>query len=171
MRRKCLGIFIIFYIFTLYSFAETFSMTLDGNAHILSYNDLKRFLSMNLTTYTANGLYRSYESLGNSCGNNKLLFDEKCETEFANNLIKLTGYVKEVRRSILDEYIVELGTTETFSWDIGVVYPKRISQAMKSELMKLREGDYFEAAVITRNTYMYVDVPVWNSNGIYRTEP
>lgn len=171
MKKKYLGIFIIFYIFTLYAFAETCTSTLDGNAHILSYSDLKRALSTNLTIYTANELYRAYESLRISCGNNELLFDEKRETEFANKLIKLTGYVKEVRRSILNEYIVELGTTETFSWNIGVVYPKRISQAMKSELMKLREGDYFEAVVITRNTYMYVDVPVWNSNGIYRTEP
>ena len=37
--------------------------------------------------------------------------------------------------------------------------------------MTLKQGDYFEAIVITRDTYMYVDIPVWNSNGIYRTEP
>ena len=42
---------------------------------------------------------------------------------------------------------------------------------MLNELMMLKEGDYFEAVVMTRTNDLYVDVPVWDSNGTYRTEP
>lgn len=150
---------------------DYFSITLDGNAHVFSHSDLKKVLSLNCSDYSANELYRAYDKLRESCGNNELLFDQKRKTEFANQIIKISGYVKQVRKSILDEYIVELENTDTWAWDIGVVYPKRISSAMVNELMTLKQGDYFEAIVITRDTYMYVDIPVWNSNGIYRTEP
>ena len=168
MKKKFfLILFLSFIIFASY----TQSFRLDGNAHVFSYNDLKQILSTEPASFSANEFYRSYDNLRNSCGNNDLLFEEKCKTEFANRLIKISGRVKQIRKSILGEYIVELGTTETWAWNIGVVYPEKISQAMKSELMKLREGDYFEAIVITRSTYLYVDVPVWNSNGTYRTEP
>ena len=170
MKKRFLGIIIV-NIFCFLLFPESFSLTLDGNAHIFSYNDLKRLHEMNPAKYSADGLYRSYDNLRKSCGNNEILFDEKCKTEFANQLITIIGHVKQVRKSILDEYIVELEANETWAWNVSVVYPKRISQKMKGELMQLRQGDYFEALAITRSTYMYVDVPVWNSNGTYRTEP
>lgn len=171
MKKKLLLVFSVFTYFITCCFADSFSLTLDGNAHIFSYNDFKKIYSYNVDKYSANELFRAYERLLDSCGNNELLFDQKCETDFANQLIKISGYVKQVRKSILDEYIVVLGTTDTWAWDIGVVYPKRISSAMINELMTLKQGDYFEALAITRNTYLYVDVPVWNSNGTYRTEP
>ena len=171
MRRKNIGVFVLLCTITISAFAESFSITLDGNAHIFSYNDLKKILSMNCAIYTANELYRSYENLRNSCGNNKLLLEQKEKNEFANQLIKISGKVKQVRKSILDEYIVELYTSDSIFYDIGVVYPKRISQKMINELMTYKQGDYFQATVLTRRNDMYVDVPVWNSNGTYRTEP
>lgn len=154
-------------------YAQQLVFTLYGNAHIFSYNDLKKIYESksSLGKYSANALYLDYDNLRNACGNNELLFDQKRETEFANRIIVISGYVKRVRKSFLDEYIVELGTTETWAFDIGVVYPKRISNAMINELLTLKAGDYFEAFAVTRNIYMYVDVPVWNSNGTYRTEP
>lgn len=170
MKEKVLLLTFIIYG-CLSCYAQQFVITLDGNAHILSYNDLKIIHESKIKKYSANALYLDYDNLRNSCGNNELLFDQKRETEFANRIIVISGYVKQVRKSFLDEYIVELGTTETWAFDIGVVYPKRISNAMINELLTLKAGDYFEAFAITRNTYMYVDVPVWNSNGAYRTEP
>ena len=171
MKKKFFSIFFSFACLIACCFADSFTATLDGNAHIFSYTDFKKIYNFTVDTYSANELYRSYKRLQEACGNNELLFDQKRKTEFANQLIKISGYVKRVRKSILDEYIVELGTTATWSWDIGVVYPKRISSAMINELMNLRQGDYFEALAITRDTYLYVDIPVWNSNGTYRTEP
>ena len=86
--------------------------------------------------------------------------------------IVIYGYINQVRKSILDEYIVELSVNVDWAvFNISVVYPKKISPAMKEELMYLKRGDYFQALVFTRSTYAYVDVPVWNSNGTYRTEP
>lgn len=167
--KKSVLFFAMLLLFCSFNFAQSF--WLDGNAHIFSYNDFKKVHEMNVDIYSPNDLYRVYENLRTECGNNELLFDQKCETEFANKLIRISGRVKQVRKSILDEYIVELGTTELFAWDIGVVYPKRISNAMINELMTLKAGDYFEANVITRSSYFYVDIPVWNSNGTYRTEP
>lgn len=170
-RRFFLLTFIIYGCLSCY--AQQFAYTLDGNAHILPYNDLKEIYESksSIKKYSANALYLDYNNLRNSCGNNELLFDQKRETEFANRIIIISGYVKQVRKSFLDEYIVELDTTETWAFDIGVVYPKRISNAMLNELLTLKAGDYFETIAVTRNTYMYVDVPVWNSNGTYRTEP
>lgn len=151
--------------------AQSFSFRKVGNAAIFSYNDLKQIHETDWRRYTANDLYRQYDNLRDSCGNNELLFEQRRETEFANRMIKISGTIKQIRRSILSEYIVELGTTEPWAWDIGVVYPERISQAMINELMTLKAGDRFEALVVTRSTYMYVDVPVWDQNGVYRTEP
>ncbi len=135
-------------------------------------NDLKTLHESKSTihSYSANGLYREYDRLRESCGNNELLFEQKKETAFAHAVIVLSGYVSQVRKSFFNEYIVELETTESLA-DIGVVYPEKISAAMLSDLMNLKRGDYFEAIVITRSTYLYVDVPVWNQNGVYRTEP
>ena len=152
-------------------FAESFSFMFDGNAHIFSYNDLKKVLETDWVCVSANDLYKSYKSLRESCGNNKLLLEQKEKTEFSNCLIKIYGKVKQVRKSILDEYIVELYTADSIFYDIGVVYPERISQAMINKLITLKEGDYFEATVVTRRNDRYVDVPVWNFNGVYRTEP
>lgn len=142
-----------------------------GNAHIFSYNNLKYIHEQknNMPEYSANGLIQWYNRLNDSCGNNELLFEQKKETEFANNAIVITGYVYQVRKSFFDEYIVELDTSDSFY--VGVVYPKKISQAMISELMNLKQGDYFKAIVCTRSTCRYVDVPVWDQNGVYRTEP
>lgn len=153
-------------------FGDGMRFKLDGNAHIFSYNDLKTLHESKSTihSYSANGLYRAYDRLRESCGNNELLFEQKKETAFAHAVIVLSGYVSQVRKSFFNEYIVELETTESLA-DIGVVYPEKISAAMLSDLMNLKRGDYFEAIVITRSTYLYVDVPVWNQNGVYRTEP
>ena len=166
------SLFFIFFVISIASIiAESISIDVYGNAHVLSHNDLKNVLSRNWTLFTANNLYRGYENLRNSCGNNELLFEKKKETDFANNIIRISGNVKRVRKSVLNEYIVELYTPDSMLADIGVVYPKLISQAMINELMNYKQGDYFEAVVITRSTYLYVDVPVWNQNGVYRTEP
>lgn len=142
-----------------------------GNTHVLSYNDLKTLHELSINYTSADDLYKEYSNLKKSCGDNEILFEEKTKTDFANKLIKITGRVSKVRKSILDEYIVELETNELWAWNIGVVYPQGISQAMKNELMQLYSGDYFESLAITRSTYMYVDVPVWNQNGVYRTTP
>lgn len=145
--------------------------TLYGNAHVLSYSDLKSLHELSIGYTSADDLYKDYSNLRKSCGDNEILFEEKTKTDFANKLIKISGRVSKVRKSILDEYIVELETNELWAWNVGVVYPQKISQTMKNELMQLCSGDYFECLAITRNTYMYVDVPVWNQNGIYRTTP
>lgn len=170
MKKKIVTI-IVMLLFIPFVFADTFSFRLDGNVHILSYNNLKKIHELDVANYSANELYQAYNKLRDSCGNNELLFDQKRKTEFANQLIRISGYVKQVRKSILDEYIVELETTVIGAWNIGVVYPEKISSAMINELMTIKQGDYFEALIITRDTYMYVDVPVWDSNGTYRTEP
>lgn len=152
-------------------FSESLEGSLVGNAHIFSYNTLKRIHEQknNMPEYSANGLIQWYNRVKDSCGNNELLFEQKKETEFANKGIVITGYVYQVRKSFFDEYIVELDTSDSFY--VGVVYPKKISQAMVSELMNLKQGDYFKAIVCTRSTCRYVDVPVWDQNGVYRTEP
>ena len=68
-------------------------------------------------------------------------------------------------------FLLVLKCNESLVSDLAVVYPSRISEAMKKELMNLNIGDYFEALVVGRSSWYYVDVPVWNSNGTYRTEP
>ena len=94
------------------------------------------------------------------------------QKEAQNTLIVIYGYVNLVRRSILDEYIVELQVQRDWNiMNVSVVFPKRISQAMINELTTIKKGDYFESIAMTRTTSAYVDVPVWNSSGIYRTEP
>lgn len=101
---------------------------------------------------------------------NQLLFDETIKTKVANKIIKISGTVKQVL-SYSSEYIVELNTYEDWALPVGVVYPKEISQAMLNELMSIKTGNHFEAIVMTRDTYIYVDIPVWDQNGVYRTEP
>lgn len=97
---------------------------------------------------------------------------EQKQKEAQNSLIVIYGYVNLVRRSILDEYIVELQVQRDWSiMNVSVVFPKRISSAMINELMQIKKGDYFESIAFTRTTSAYVDVPVWNSSGTYRTEP
>ncbi len=168
--KKSIMFFTMLLVLCSFTFAESLSFMLDGNAHVFSYNNFKKVHKMNTTKYSANSLYLEYDNLRTVCGNNELLFDQKRKTEFANQLITISGYVTQVRKSIYGEYIVELKTTKSLFSDIGVVYPKRISNAMLNELMTLKAGDYFEAIAITRDTCMYVDIPVWNSNGTYRTE-
>lgn len=162
---------LVFFTLFLNFFCHGFPCTLDGNVHVFAYNDLKTLHNIVVKKVSATELYQDYESLRQSCGRNEILFEEKIRTIFANRILKISGRVHQVRKSFLDEYIVELETNETWAWNIGVVYPNKISQAMKNELMQLRQGDYFEALATTRNTYLYVDVPVWNQNGVYRTEP
>ena len=104
-------------------------------------------------------------------GDNSLMKEQK-QKETQNTLIVIYGYVNLVRRSILDEYIVELQVQRDWAiMNVSVVFPKRISQAMINELTTIKKGDYFESIAMTRTTRAYVDVPVWNSSGIYRTEP
>lgn len=154
-------------------FSHQFEVSKIGNVVLCSYSTLKQIHDMadKIPIFSADEHYREYDSLVESCGNNKLLIDKKLEEEFANKLQRICGFVYQVRRSILNEYIVELRTSEAWSWNVKVVYPKQISQAMINELLSLKEGDYFEAIVLTRATYLYVDVPVWNQSGVYRTEP
>ena len=164
-------VFVLVLITAVSFFAAPQSFRLDGNAHIFSYNDLKSILAKDHAHYTANELYRSYQSLRESCGSNSLLLEQKEKNEFANQAIRISGTVARVRRSFFDEYIVELNTSDAWGYDVGVVYPKKISAAMVRELIALQEGQHFECVVITRKNSMFVDVPVWNQNGVYRTEP
>lgn len=110
--------------------------------------------------YTPSELYRLYNQ-------NAIKF----ENDFKYKAFKIKGYIARIRRGFLDEYIVELKCSESWVSDLAVVYPSRISEAMKKELMNMNIGDYFEALVVGRDNWFYVDVPVWNSNGTYRTEP
>lgn len=168
---KKIAVLIMLCFCTCLCFSQPFSISKDGNACIFSYNALKSLHEQkdNIAKYTANELSSWYDRIRDACGNNELLFEQKKETEFANHGIVISGYVYQVRKSILDEYIVELNTSDFFN--VGVVYPKKIPQVMVGKLMNLKRGDYFEAIVCTRSTYLYVDVPVWNQNGVYRTEP
>ena len=129
---------------------------------VISRSQLADFLeqSKNITGYTPDDLYRYYEQ-------NAL----KYEHEFNRVAFKIHQYVARVRRGLFNEYIVELRCNESWVSDLSVVYPSRISEAMKQDLMNLNVGDYFEALVVGRSDWYYVDVPVWNSNGTYRTQP
>ena len=152
MKRKLVTIFIVFLgIFTV--FAEDI---------VISRSQLASFLeqSKNMTGYTPDDLCKYYDQ-------NSL----KYENDFKHTAFKVRGYVARIRRGFFDEYIVELKCNESWVSDLSVVYPKKISEAMKKELMNLNIGDYFEALVVGRESWYYVDVPVWNSNGVYRTEP
>ena len=150
-------------------FCETkFPQTREGNTHILSNTDLKKLQSEPVNKYTTDSLYKEYDALRKSCGKDSELFEKKCSQEFADRAIKISGYIKKVKKNVLGEYIVDLGTTKLLAWDIGVVYPRKTADDVIAKILSLKEGDYFEAVVYTRETYMYVDMPVWNDNGSYR---
>lgn len=148
---------------------------LDGNAHVFSYNNLAKLHQMKkdgqIERISAEQLYDFYDRIYQQYGDNSLMKEQK-QKEAQNSLIVIYGYVNLVRRSILDEYIVELQVQRDWSiMNVSVVFPKRISSAMINELMQIKKGDYFESIAFTRTTSAYVDVPVWNSSGTYRTEP
>lgn len=148
---------------------------LDENAHMFSYNNLAKLHQMKkdgqIERISAEQLYDFYDRIYQQYGDNSLMKEQK-QKEAQNSLIVIYGYVNLVRRSILDEYIVELQVQRDWSiMNVSVVFSKRISSAMINELMQIKKGDYFESIAFTRTTSTYVDVPVWNSNGTYRTEP
>ena len=93
------------------------------------------------------------------------------ENKFKLVAFGIRGQVARIHRGFFDEFIVELKCNESLVSELAVVYPSKISEAMKNELMKLNIGDYFEALVVGRSSWYYVDIPFWNSNGTYRTEP
>ncbi len=111
--------------------------------------------------YTPDELYRIYE-------NNAL----KYENQFYHKMFVVKGEVTTIRRSIFDEYIVELECNESWITDLAIVYPKNISKAMKEKLINLSPGEHYRALVVGRKDWSYVDVPVWDEgNGVYITEP
>ena len=174
MKKKLFTIiFLAFITSTIFSQSMTFQ--LDGNAHVFSYNNLAKLHQMKkdgqIERISAEQLYDFYDRIYQQYGDNSLMKEQK-QKEAQNSLIVIYGYVNLVRRSILDEYIVELQVQRDWSiMNVSVVFPKRISSAMINELMQIKKGDYFEALVVGRSSWYYVDVPVWNSNGTYRTEP
>jgi hypothetical protein len=91
------------------------------------------------------------------------------ELDFANKVFVITGHVARIRKGFFDEYIVELEVRDSFI-DISVVYPKTISQAKINDIAVLQKGDYFEAVVSGRQSYMYVDVLYYKLNGVTRME-
>ena len=123
--------YLLFYYFlfiTVTAFSQSISFNIIGNAHIFSREDLIKVLEMgknDRAKISTSGLYQAYKNLEKSCGNNSILFEEKKKTDFANRVIRIYGNVKRVRTSILDEYIVELNTPDSWVYDIGVVYPKK----------------------------------------------
>jgi hypothetical protein len=170
MKRKILVLlFSIF--FELFPFSQSYR--LDDNAHIFSYNDLKMIFEMKrqgkVTKLSANEFYHYCARNMNEYSDNSLM-QEKIAEKISNTVILIYGYVSQVRRSFLDEYIVELEAEDSL-FNVSVVYPKKISQAMIDELTHLRRGNYFESLVITRKGSAYVDVPVWSQNNVYLTEP
>lgn len=174
MKRKVVLLVVFTFIVTSV-FSQSLSFQLNGNAHIFSYNDLAKIHQMKkngeIQRISAEQLYDFYDSIYKQYGDNSLMKEQK-QKEAQNSLIIIYGYVNLVRKSILDEYIVELQVQRDWSiLNVSIVFPKRISSAMINELMQIKKGDYFESIAFTRTTSAYVDVPVWNSNGTYRTEP
>ena len=174
MKKKLFTIIFLAFI-TSTIFSQSMTLQLDGNAHVFSYNNLAKLHQMKkdgqIERISAEQLYDFYDRIYQQYGDNSLMKEQK-QKEAQNSLIVIYGYVNLVRRSILDEYIVELQVQRDWSiMNVSVVFPKRISSAMINELMQIKKGDYFESIAFTRTTSAYVDVPVWNSNGTYRTEP
>ena len=174
MKRKVVLLVVFTFIVTSV-FSQSLSFQLNGNAHIFSYNDLAKIHQMKkngeIQRISAEQLYDFYDSIYKQYGDNSLMKEQK-QKEAQNSLIIIYGYVNLVRKSILDEYIVELQVQRDWSiLNVSIVFPKRISSAMINELMQIKKGDYFESIAFTRTTSAYVDVTVWNSNGTYRTEP
>lgn len=151
--KKKIFFFLFLSLFILSAFAEDI---------VISRSQLADFKEQMKTAYgyTPDELYRFYNQ-------NAVKF----ENDFKYKAFKIKGYVSRIRRGFFDEYIVELKCNENWVSDLAVVYPSRISEAMKNDLMNLNIGEYFEALVVGRAAWFYVDVPVWNSNGTYRTEP
>lgn len=174
MKKKLLTV-ILFSFITAILFSQSITFQLDGNAHVLSYNNLSELHQMKesgkLKRFSTERLHDFYYKIYKENNDNALMKEQK-QKEAQNSVIVIYGFVNLVRKSILDEYIVELqGQGQWSSMSVSVVFPKRISPAMLNELMQLKKGDYFESIAFTRTSSAYVDVPVWNSNGIYRTEP
>lgn len=170
MKKKTL-LFLVAIFFEIFSFSQSFR--LDGNAHVFSYNDLKTMFDMKkqgkVTRFSANEFYHYCAASIEKYSDNSLMQEKKAE-ERSNTLIVIYGHVSQVRKSFLDEYIVELDAEDSL-FNVSVVFPKKISKAMINELAQLRRGDYFESLAITRGGSAYVDVPVWEQNSVYRTEP
>jgi hypothetical protein len=124
----------------------------------VSLEKFKQFKSSKLERFPAPDLYTYYQQ-------NAIQF----ESNIKNKVFIITGYVSRIRKGFFDEYIVELKVPKSFS-DISVVYPSTISQAKIKDLAEISIGDYFEAVVVGRSGYMYVDVLYYKLNGATRTE-
>ena len=135
-----------------------------ANDIVISRSQLTEFWKViksdNYNPWTPDDLCKLYEE-------NSVRYDNK----FKHVAFGIRGQVARIRRGFFDEYIVELKCNESWVSDLAVVYPSKISEAMKNELMNLNIGDYFEALVVGRSSWYYVYIPFWNSNGTYRTEP
>jgi hypothetical protein len=133
-----------------------------GNAFADGYCSLEQFKKFkndhDMPKISASSIYANYKENG-----------IQFESNFKNSAFIITGRVARVRKGFFDEYIVELDVPDSFS-DISVVYPASISQAKIKDLAALSKGDYFEALVSGRSTYMYVDVLYYKLNGATRTE-
>lgn len=153
MKKKFLFL-LFFFVITLSVFTEEI---------VISRNQLSDFFEKTKTMegYTPDELYRIYHQ-------NEL----KYENKFYHVVFVVQGRITTIRKSFLDEYIVELECSEDWLCNLAIVYPKKISAAMKEKLMNLSPGEYYRALVVGRKSWLYVDVPVWNAgNGVYRTEP
>lgn len=146
-----------------------------GNTYILSHENFKKLYgsSEKFLRVTAQDLCNYYDSIVSLYGNNKLMKNKKME-ESKSNLIIINGSVSKVRRSIFNEYIVELKVYDNqflFASDVAVVFPQKISSDMVNKLMNLNVGNYFEILAYTRGSYAYVDVATWNNTDIYSIYP
>lgn len=172
LRVKPLFIDCVFVFILTSLYAE--DCILKGNAHILSKDVFKTLINNRdegkLNKFSATEFYDIYAYLYSEFSDNDLLLQEKL-TACENNVFFVYGYVNCVRRSILDEYIVELKINhEGILFHLSVVFPEKISSDQIKKLTRLKKGDYFESIAISRRSGVYVDVPVWNNNGIYETE-
>ena len=162
MKRKVVLLVVFTFIVTSV-FSQSLSFQLNGNAHIFSYNDLAKIHQMKkngeIQRISAEQLYDFYDSIYKQYGDNSLMKEQK-QKEAQNSLIIIYGYVNLVRKSILDEYIVELQVQRDWSiLNVSIVFPKRISSAMINELMQIKKGDYFESIAFTRTTSAYYNKP------------
>ena len=130
MKRKVVLLVVFTFIVTSV-FSQSLSFQLNGNAHIFSYNDLAKIHQMKkngeIQRISAEQLYDFYDSIYKQYGDNSLMKEQK-QKEAQNSLIIIYGYVNLVRKSILDEYIVELQVQRDWSiLNVSIVFPKRIS--------------------------------------------
>lgn len=152
MKKKFLFLLFLF-VTTLSIFAEKIVVSRDRLLEIFEQ-------AKNIEKFTPDELCKIYD-------NNAL----KYENLFYHTAFIVKGKITTIRRSVLDEYIVELQCNANWISDLAIVYPEKISTAMKEKPMNLSPGEYYEALVVGRKSWYYVDVPVWDSNGVYRTEP